>query len=272
VAMASAICSVASASSFTRMISVSSKAKSGHESRIRSDAVVSFVRRRSIPTSSGLRCCSLSWRVGRKSYSGCSFSAGKYDCGIVCSVRKLADVEPVELPPKDTTFPAAPGIYAVYDKEGDLQYVGLTRRVSTSLDIHLKENSELCGSVKVLSLSLSDWSCPLRSVLCLRRQRNALLAVGTKVSIPPENELRLGVHFHGYSHEKPSSSPCFAPASVLIARAARTVFEVAYLVCHMERRDMFVSPSSNCNVTNHNMAASSCLGSSSHSWNLQTPL
>jgi hypothetical protein len=70
-------------------------------------------------------------------------------------VRKLADVEPVELPPKDTTFPAAPGIYAVYDKEGDLQYVGLTRRVSTSLDTHLKENSELCGSVKVLSLSLS---------------------------------------------------------------------------------------------------------------------
>jgi len=68
-------------------------------------------------------------------------------------VRKLADVEHVELPPKDTTFPAAPGIYAVYDKEGDLQYVGLTRRVSTSLDIHLKENSELCGSVKVLSLS-----------------------------------------------------------------------------------------------------------------------
>ncbi len=152
-AMASAICSVASASSFTRMISVSSKAKSGHVSRIRSDARVSFVRRGSIPTSSGLSCCSFSWRVGRKSYSGCSFSAGKYNCGIVCSVRKLADVEHVELPPKDTTFPAAPGIYAVYDKEGDLQYVGLTRRVSTSLDIHLKENSELCGSVKVLSLS-----------------------------------------------------------------------------------------------------------------------
>ncbi|CAK9222616.1 unnamed protein product [Sphagnum troendelagicum] len=146
--MASAICSVASASSFTRMISVSSKSKSGHESRIRSDARVSFVRRGSIPTSSVLSCRSLSWRVGRKSYSGCSFSAGQYDCGIVCSVRKLADVEHVELPPKDTTFPAAPGIYAVYDKEGDLQYVGLTRRVSTSLDIHLKENSELCGSVK----------------------------------------------------------------------------------------------------------------------------
>jgi hypothetical protein len=82
--------------------------------------------------------------------------------------------------------------------------------------------------------------------LCLRRQKNALLAVGTKVPIPPENELRLGVHFHGYAHVKPTSSPCLAPSSVLITRAARTVFEVAYMVCHMERRDMFVSRSSNC--------------------------
>jgi hypothetical protein len=32
----------------------------------------------------------------------------------------LADVEYVKLPPKDTTFPIALGIYAMYDKEGDL--------------------------------------------------------------------------------------------------------------------------------------------------------
>jgi hypothetical protein len=35
-------------------------------------------------------------------------------------MRKLVDVEVVELPPKDTTFPTAPRIYAVYDKERDL--------------------------------------------------------------------------------------------------------------------------------------------------------
>jgi hypothetical protein len=48
-------------------------------------------------------------------------------------MRKLVDVEDVELPPKDTTFPTALGIYAVYDKEGDLQYVGLMHRVSPAL-------------------------------------------------------------------------------------------------------------------------------------------
>ncbi len=41
-------------------------------------------------------------------------------------MKKLVDVEVVELPLDDMTFPTALGIYAVYDKEGDLQYVGLT--------------------------------------------------------------------------------------------------------------------------------------------------
>jgi hypothetical protein len=71
-------------------------------------------------------------------------------------MSKLADVEDVKLPPKDTTFPTTLGIYAVYDKEGDLQYVGLMCQVSTNLDIHLKENFEFCGFVKVFFFSLSD--------------------------------------------------------------------------------------------------------------------
>jgi hypothetical protein len=102
-------------------------------------------------------------------------------------MSKLADVEDVELPPKDMTFPTALGIYAVYNKEGDLQYVGLMCQVSTNLDIHLKENYELCGIVKVISLS--NWSCFLSSTLCLRKQKNVLLIVGTKVPIPPKSEL-----------------------------------------------------------------------------------
>jgi hypothetical protein len=79
----------------------------------------------SIPTSLGLSCYNPSWRIERKSYSKCSFFAQKYDCGIVYLMKKLVDVEVVELPPKDTTFPTASGIYAMYDKEGDLQYVDL---------------------------------------------------------------------------------------------------------------------------------------------------
>jgi glutaredoxin-related protein len=45
-------------------------------------------------------------------------------------------------------FPTAPGIYAVYDKAGDLQYVGLSRRVSASLQSHLRDLPEFCASAK----------------------------------------------------------------------------------------------------------------------------
>jgi hypothetical protein len=81
----------------------------------------------SIPISSRSSYSSFSWRVRRKSYFECFFSAQKYNCGIVCSMKKLVDVEAIKIPPKDMTFPFAPKIYAVYDKEKDLQDVGLTR-------------------------------------------------------------------------------------------------------------------------------------------------
>lgn len=46
-------------------------------------------------------------------------------------------------------FPDAPGVYAIFDKEGKLQYMGLSRRVSASIDIHQKDLPELCVSAKV---------------------------------------------------------------------------------------------------------------------------
>ena len=66
-----------------------------------------------------------------------------------CSVKKLADVESVELTDDVSVFPSAPGIYAVYDKTGSLQYVGLSRRVSSSLQSHLRDLPELCAFAKV---------------------------------------------------------------------------------------------------------------------------
>jgi hypothetical protein len=52
-------------------------------------------------------------------------------------------------------FPTAPGIYAVYDKAGDLQYVGLSRRVSASLQSHLRDLPEFCASAKVCGAAVS---------------------------------------------------------------------------------------------------------------------
>lgn len=45
-------------------------------------------------------------------------------------------------------LPSAPGIYAVYDREGDLQYLGLSRRISASLSSHVRDLPDLCGTVK----------------------------------------------------------------------------------------------------------------------------
>lgn len=95
---------------------------------------------------SSLRCRT-SWPIEVRA----SRAATQRARGVVsCSLKKLAEVEPVELTDDaSTSFPAAPGIYAVYDKAGDLQYVGLSRRVSASLQSHLKDLPELCASAKV---------------------------------------------------------------------------------------------------------------------------
>ena len=69
---------------------------------------------------------------------------------VTCSLKKLAEVESVELTEDvASSFPAAPGIYAVYDKVGDLQYIGLSRRISASLQTHSRDLPELCASAKV---------------------------------------------------------------------------------------------------------------------------
>eukprot|EP00195_Chlamydomonas_chlamydogama_P006123 CAMPEP_0202889656 /NCGR_PEP_ID=MMETSP1392-20130828/255_1 /ASSEMBLY_ACC=CAM_ASM_000868 /TAXON_ID=225041 /ORGANISM="Chlamydomonas chlamydogama, Strain SAG 11-48b" /LENGTH=281 /DNA_ID=CAMNT_0049573039 /DNA_START=49 /DNA_END=894 /DNA_ORIENTATION=+ len=45
-------------------------------------------------------------------------------------------------------FPAAPGIYAVYDKSNTLQYIGLSRKVDASVANHLQEVPDLTHEVK----------------------------------------------------------------------------------------------------------------------------
>jgi len=75
---------------------------------------------------------------------------------VSCSVKKLADVESVELTDDVSVFPSAPGIYAVYDKAGSLQYVGLSRRVSSSLQSHLRDLPELCAFAKFVVIDAPE--------------------------------------------------------------------------------------------------------------------
>jgi len=62
----------------------------------------------------------------------------------------LKDTELVQLKVTGamTELPGEPGVYAVYNAAGELQYVGLSRKVSASINNHLQELPELTAAVK----------------------------------------------------------------------------------------------------------------------------
>lgn len=65
------------------------------------------------------------------------------------SAQKLEDTASFSLPDHLSKLPPSPGIYAVYDKDSELQFIGLTRRISSSLSFHVQAVPELCSTVKV---------------------------------------------------------------------------------------------------------------------------
>ncbi|MFS7997466.1 putative glutaredoxin, GIY-YIG endonuclease superfamily, Thioredoxin-like superfamily [Helianthus anomalus] len=65
---------------------------------------------------------------------------------VVSAIGKLSESETV---PVSSVFPSASGVYAVYDKNGDLQFVGLSRNIQASVLFHQKSVPELCASIKI---------------------------------------------------------------------------------------------------------------------------
>ncbi|KAK3018042.1 hypothetical protein RJ639_004532 [Escallonia herrerae] len=72
---------------------------------------------------------------------------------IVLALGKLAETEAVPVPPESEEFagkfPSVSGVYAVYDENDDLQFVGISRNISASVLSHRKSVPELCRGVKV---------------------------------------------------------------------------------------------------------------------------
>lgn len=72
---------------------------------------------------------------------------------IVTAVKTLSDTELVAVPLTaeefNSKFPSETGVYAVYDKNDELQFVGISRNIAASVFSHLKSVPELCCSVKV---------------------------------------------------------------------------------------------------------------------------
>lgn len=72
---------------------------------------------------------------------------------IVSALKKLSEVDSVSLLPDsvDVAGKLTPnaGVYAVYDPNGELQFIGLSRNVAASVESHRKKVPDLCSSVKV---------------------------------------------------------------------------------------------------------------------------
>lgn len=72
---------------------------------------------------------------------------------VALAVKNLGETEAVVVSPENDgpagEFHPGAGVYAVYDKDGELQFIGISRNVAASVETHRKSVPELCGSFKV---------------------------------------------------------------------------------------------------------------------------
>lgn len=73
---------------------------------------------------------------------------------IVSALKNLAETDLVPIPPETDAipgiFPSSSGVYAVYDGNDDLQFIGISRNIATSVVTHRKSVPQLCFSIKVI--------------------------------------------------------------------------------------------------------------------------
>ncbi|CAJ1948496.1 unnamed protein product [Sphenostylis stenocarpa] len=71
---------------------------------------------------------------------------------VALAVKGLDETEAVSVSPENDELaeklPSGAGVYAVYDKVGEVQFIGLSRNIAASVSAHWKSVPELCGSVK----------------------------------------------------------------------------------------------------------------------------
>eukprot|EP01024_Parvocaulis_polyphysoides_P011372 TRINITY_DN13988_c0_g4_i2.p1 TRINITY_DN13988_c0_g4~~TRINITY_DN13988_c0_g4_i2.p1 ORF type:complete len:327 (-),score=34.99 TRINITY_DN13988_c0_g4_i2:728-1708(-) len=80
-------------------------------------------------------------------------------------------------------FPSSPGIYAVYDPEDTLQYIGLTRKINLSIGNHIDELPHLVSSVKFLVIEGGDRNALMEAWKAWLQE-----SITTTGVIPPGNQ------------------------------------------------------------------------------------
>lgn len=77
---------------------------------------------------------------------------------VVCAAAAATSISDAHAVPvvdangQSASFPSVAGVYAVYDADGTLQYVGISRRVNISVATHLEALPDLVGTVKVAEM------------------------------------------------------------------------------------------------------------------------
>lgn len=96
---------------------------------------------------------------------------------------KLPDPQPVRKAEGGlASFPQSPGVYTVYDKGGTLQYVGMSRKVATSIANHVADLPELTDAVAVTPVA--DASRESLTAAWTLAVQSAVTATG---QVPPGN-------------------------------------------------------------------------------------
>ncbi|KAB1216024.1 Monothiol glutaredoxin-S16, chloroplastic [Morella rubra] len=71
---------------------------------------------------------------------------------IALSHKNLSETELAQVPPaaEDVSgkLPSDAGVYAIYDKNEELQFIGISRNIAASITVHRKSVPDLCNSVK----------------------------------------------------------------------------------------------------------------------------
>lgn len=108
---------------------------------------------------------------------------------VSAALGKLSETELVPVPkgPEglDGKFPSAAGVYGVYDGDGSLQFIGISRNVAASIAAHAKSVPDLCRAVKV---GLVDEAAPDRTVLTSAWKSWLEEYIAATGKVPPGNE------------------------------------------------------------------------------------
>lgn len=121
---------------------------------------------------------------------------------IVSALKKLSEVDSIPLTPDSDDFSGKlrsdSGIYAVYDTNGELQFIGLSRNVASSVVAHRKKVPELCSSVKVGVVDKPDKESLTKAWKSWMEEHIA--ATG---KVPPGNETGNTTWFRAPPQKKP---------------------------------------------------------------------